>query len=609
MEEKDYKKLYEDVLERAKSGLKDKNYYLSQSAKEVTEFLFPQLKETEDEKVKRELTRFLINFNNGYYSRPSETEIDSWIKWIDKKCGQKPTDKIKSKFKIGDWIADGEYIWKVTDIKPLDYILQSQAGSVVSDDISYVDKHFHLWAIEDAKDGDVLAIEWNQDNDIWEKILIFKALNDNGVEGYGNTFKNKDLFFTDEEVPYYSKTWSKCLCPATKEQRNILFQKMKEAGYEWDAEKKELNKIEKQGEQNPTDNVEPKFKVGDWIINNDKRIAFPTQILKIEEYGYVTSCGYTSFDKVKTDYHLWTIQDANDGDVLATKKGNPFIYDKDRYNNGLAYYYAGLDVNKELTLKSPQHMLAHFGELCSIFPATKEQRDLLFQNMKEAGYEWDAENKKLKKIEQKSAWSEEYEGQLQNAIDALEFLGKRKEYHSQSGYDAALSAANWLKSLKDRVQPQPKQEWSKEDKKMIEACLLFVNANRTHPLATKCIDWLESIKDRALPQSKQEWSEEDKERLARIHQFIWANRKGDTDEIYQQEQDADWLMSIIPQSNQYDKGYNDGYSAAKYNQWKPTDKQMEDFQMLLDYNIGDFDYDKFMSVMSLYDDLKKNLID
>ena len=108
---------------------------------------------------------------------------------------------------------------------------------------------------------------------------------------------------------------------------------------------------------------------------------------------------------------------------------------------------------------------------------------------------------------------------------------------------------------------------------------------------------------------KQEWSEEDSERLLRIHQFIWANRKGDTDEIYQQEQDADWLMSIIPQQNQYDKGYNDGYSAAKYNQWKPTDKQMGDFRMLLDYNIGVFDYAKFMSANSLYDDLKKNLID
>lgn len=84
-----------------------------------------------------------------------------------------------------------------------------------------------------------------------------------------------------------------------------------------------------------------------------------------------------------------------------------------------------------------------------------------------------------------------------------------------------------------------------------------------------------------------------------------TDRKGDTDEIYQQEQDADWLMSIIPQPNQYDKGYEDGYSAAKYNQWKPTDKQMEDFRMLLDYNIGVFDYVKFKSVDSLYEDLKK----
>ena len=31
--------------------------------------------------------------------------------------------------------------------------------------------------------------------------------------------------------------------PATKEQSDLLFQKMREAGYEWDTEKKELKKI------------------------------------------------------------------------------------------------------------------------------------------------------------------------------------------------------------------------------------------------------------------------------------------------------------------------------------------------------------------------------
>ena len=52
--------------------------------------------------------------------------------------------------------------------------------------------------------------------------------------------------------------------------------------------------------------------------------------------------------------------------------------------------------------------------------------------------------------------------------------------------------------------------------------------------------WLESFK----PQLKQEWSEEDKKRVNRISDFIWKNRKGDTDEIYQQEQDVNWIKSI-----------------------------------------------------------------
>ena len=39
-------------------------------------------------------------------------------------------------------------------------------------------------------------------------------------------------------------TTSSPVYPATKEQRDTLFAKMKEAGYIWDAEKKELKKIE-----------------------------------------------------------------------------------------------------------------------------------------------------------------------------------------------------------------------------------------------------------------------------------------------------------------------------------------------------------------------------
>jgi len=47
-----------------------------------------------------------------------------------------------------------------------------------------------------------------------------------------------------------------------------------------------------------------------------------------------------------------------------------------------------------------------------------------------------------------------------------------------------------------------------------------------------------------IEQKSAEWSEEDSVRLQRIIDFLWYNRKGDTDTIYQQEQDIDWLKSL-----------------------------------------------------------------
>ena len=88
-------------------------------------------------------------------------------------------------------------------------------------------------------------------------------------------------------------------------------------------------------------------------------------------------------------------------------------------------------------------------------PATKEQRNLLFKKMHEAGYEWDADRLELKKIEQKPAWSEEdermYRG-LHNLIYSTLYCDSRKE------------SSDWLKSLKDRVQPQ--NTWNPSDEQM-----------------------------------------------------------------------------------------------------------------------------------------------
>ena len=156
---------------------------------------------------------------------------------------------VEPKFKKWDWIAcDADsFTLSIKSVKDGNYYFHQGASLPIKD----IDEHYHLWTIQDAKEGDVLAINWHEDNDSWEKIIIFKNYHAKGVkgltkepcvEGYGNTFKNGKLA-VNEEVPYYSKTWTHNLQPATKEQRDLLFQKMKENGCEWDADKKELRKI------------------------------------------------------------------------------------------------------------------------------------------------------------------------------------------------------------------------------------------------------------------------------------------------------------------------------------------------------------------------------
>lgn len=85
-----------------------------------------------------------------------------------------------------------------------------------------------------------------------------------------------------------------------------------------------------------------------------------------------------------------------------------------------------------------------------VHPATKEQRDLLFQKMKEAGYEWDADKKELKKVEQKPAWSEDDKVLLKLSLENLTELKDR----FGEGYGNVGKCIKWLESLKDRVQPK-----------------------------------------------------------------------------------------------------------------------------------------------------------
>ena len=205
---------------------------------------------------------------------------------------------------------------------------------------------------------------------------------------------------------------------------------------------KSVNKIlawlEKQGEQKASDTVEPKFKVGDWIVNNeDGSIGQITDIIYDESgYGYNHTNGWlhSVFEK---DFHLWTIQDAKDGDVLVDDLGNICIYQEP--STKLMYHSYCYGKHKYFIDMGGSH------EIVGTCPATKGQRDLLFQKMKEAGYQWNPDTKELKKVKQNPTWWSEEDEDFYN--DIIKYFSDL-DYPLSNDEDDVI---NWLKSLKTRL--------------------------------------------------------------------------------------------------------------------------------------------------------------
>lgn len=207
--------------------------------------------------------------------------------------------------------------------------------------------------------------------------------------------------------------------------------------------------LEKQGGKKPIESVEPKFKVGDWIT--DYKSTF--QIVKIEDECYVADDGDKIwFSVIKQYYHRWTIQDVKDGDVLAVEPiygyTSPFIAICKECELTLFASYCFIDFEGNFNKGTTGHSIN------CVHPATKEQCDLLFQKMKEAGYEWDAEKKELKKIEQKPTWSEEDERIFDSIIEEIIPCGECPDYPTDEEreyfYDCNRKI-ELLKSIKQRM--------------------------------------------------------------------------------------------------------------------------------------------------------------
>ena len=234
----DFKKKYNDALERARDLMSNQNY--SDLDKHLIETIFPELKdgkEDENTRIKKVLIDYFQQYKEQedcgiktFYGIPT----DNILAWLEKQNVKKDIDM--SDLKPGTWIVHNTLgTCKIVCLNVTIFWSGYEVVSCNGGMSNFICCDCHLWTINDANDGDVLVNGGN--------IFIFHFINNKRLMGYCHVNTNDRRFYNDIDTIECFGTIDTPVTPATKEQRNLLFQKMKEAGYEWDAENKELKRL------------------------------------------------------------------------------------------------------------------------------------------------------------------------------------------------------------------------------------------------------------------------------------------------------------------------------------------------------------------------------
>ena len=522
--------------------------------KYVLETLFPELKEGEDEYMRKALIKFThenqyiyttyngrkitkeefimwlekqgeqSNANKEYWRgyREGKQEVLDKYSELEKQGEQKPADKVESKFHEGDWAVYDGWHCQITEVREDGYC---------NDHNGFIPKNreddMRLWTIQDAKDGDVLAS--NRSTFIFSQEYMARK-----PEAHCGIMNG--LFIVKPEGCW---TNEKCY-PATKEQRETLFKVMHEAGYEWDAEKKELREIG----QNFSEYEKP-------LLEKFKKAVYDCA------WGKVTCKkeGETKEEYANrwAEHFLLMVRDWADDYI-------DFTIQQKLYNS---YEKGKADIIEQKPAWSEEDKEMLDGIIVDVEVLKEQDRTKDGKAAYQKEIDWLKNLKDRVQLQPKQEWNEENDDEawLNDIICKVE-----------SDCTLNKDEKDWLKSLKDRM--QPKLEWSEEDEVKINrivACLENLNV-ADNDILLKDVDWLKSLR----PQPKQEWSQNDIEMVdwlirscEKEHEELCNDKYGHQDIVSDLKRDCrkkwDWLESlknrVIPK-----------------NQWKPSDEQIKAIQ-------------------------------
>ena len=475
MNDIDYRKRREEEITRA-----TQLWECGDITRENLEYIFPELKESENEwieKIKKDMISYLNNRQIKSIAESSATE--TWIAWLEKRNSVKFNDE-----------NDGR--------------IRKAISQCVEDMRGQFEKLYNVH----HKD----AIAWLEKQGQSKPTIPYKAIR-GGIAHFGIT-------------QYQIDNWLKKYVDVEGEGQST-FEQCKQEGDRIvenpDGTHFNLSQLERAAK------VEPKFHKDDWITDGQltcKVLSVMSKAYELHLYNDDYCHFRADVRSVDKHYHLWTIQEAKDGDVLAGSYGTFIFMSK---SDG----YCGVLSNNTFIRSTGNNEWTE-----GLHPATKEQHDALMKAMIAFGYEWNAEKKELKGIEQQpSQWNiSDYRTWQYIVSDVLTKHDGIGQY-LDDGFCKKIAKymqENWSKKLSlGQI-----SAWTEEDERIYQS--IIDDTVQENQLDNKQINWIESFKDRVRP--KQEWTEEDERAIGIIK--IALTHPYNMDGKYDREFAYDWLKSL-----------------------------------------------------------------
>lgn len=300
----------------------------------------------------------------------------------------------QTEYEVGDWVVFDHTTNVITELPKNGYVnveirRYAHAGSKTTITQHVPIPYIHKWTLDDARPGDVLTFE--TENRKWT--FIYNKIVKKSADLPLDTLKYYALLSEEEFIDNGTVTLDEdCSAvnfrPATLVEQDVFFSEMKESGYEWDWVKREVKKtVETSADavNTKTEKHKPLFKIGDWVVH-DLSTGVPAirKIIDMTNKSYVLdgdcfNCFY--FKDLEESFHLWTIEDARPGDILAAHECYVMFKEID-----------GLNIRCFCTYHYMNHQSFYLNTLqnkSAFHPATEEECKEMLSKMKKEGYAFD----------------------------------------------------------------------------------------------------------------------------------------------------------------------------------------------------------------------------